>query len=168
MPRRPRVNRRSSNYHEQRSTSLDTLDKAASYLLAMNWSWRRSQTSVSQQLIQMDCVAVALVNNEWLIAQNSHGITDYDVEQMAAELGRQLTYAIVTRGTPNQMHAEMQVLEEIRASGYTGDQISQMNIYVGVSKPCCRNCATLLDRYGIRYHSWHDSQVVNWEQPDMS
>jgi hypothetical protein len=168
MPRGTRVNRRAAGYHQARITQLDTLDKAASYLLAMNWSWRKSQTSVSQKLIQMDCVAVAIVNNEWLIAQNSHGLTDYDVAQMATELGREITYAIVTRGTPNQMHAEMQVLEEIRASGYTNEQIQQLKVYMGVSKPCCRTCAEWLSHYNIGYANWHDSPVVNWEQPDMS
>ncbi len=167
MPRGTAVNRRASGYHEQRLDQLALADRIASFLLAVNWSWRRSPQSVSQKLIQMDCVAVAVLDNEWLIASNSQGLTDYDVELAAEELG-QITYAIVTRGTPNAMHAEMQVLEEIRASGYTGDQIKQLGLYMGVSKPCCRTCAEWLSFYNIGYAGWHDSPVVNWEEPDMS
>lgn len=156
------VNRRNKTYHGMRISEVNNQDKAASYLLAMNYSGRTSQTKVSQSLIQMDCVAVAVVNNEWLIASNSQRLTDDDVQALADELGTQITYALVKRGS-GYMHAEMQVAEEIKASGYDLD-----GVYIGVSKPCCLDCKNVLDTHGMRYIHYHDSTVVNWEAPDLS
>lgn len=156
------VNRRNKTYHGMRISEVSNEDRAASYLLAVNYSGRTSPTKVSQSLIQMDCVAVAVVNNEWLIASNSKKLEDEDVQMLADELGRQITYALVKRGS-SAMHAEMQVVEEIKASGYDMD-----GVYIGVSKPCCLDCKNILDSVGMRYVHYHDSTVVNWEAPDLS
>ncbi|HEX8242783.1 MAG TPA: nucleic acid/nucleotide deaminase domain-containing protein, partial [Longimicrobium sp.] len=150
--------RRTPGYHNARLQSIKDLDKVASFVLASSYSRRTSPTKASQGLIQMDCVAVAVVNGEWLFASNSHRITDEDIEMVADELGQRLIYAIVERGT--HMHAEMQVLEEIRASGH---QIA--DVYVGVSKPCCEQCKKVLDKHGAGYTAYHEDNVVNWEKP---
>lgn len=156
------VNRRAHDYHIRRIGALTQLDKVASYLLALNYSNRASPKKVSQGLIQMDCVAVAVINDEWLIASNSRKLDDNDIILLSEELGIDMTYALISRGD-GQMHAEMQVLEEISASNY-----SAANVQFGVSKPCCKKCAEWLSHYGAKYSAWHDAQVVNWEKPDMS
>lgn len=156
------VNRRASDYHIKRIAALTHLDMVASYLLGLNYSGRASPTKKSQGLIQMDCVAVAVINDEWLIASNSRKINDDDIVMMSQELGFDLTYALIDRGS-GSMHAEMQILEEIKASNY-----GSVNVQFGVSKPCCKRCAEWLSRYGAKYSAWHDAHVVNWEAPDMS
>jgi hypothetical protein len=156
------MNRRQNGYHQLRLQSVAELDKVASYVLAHNYSGRTSQTKVSQGLIQMDCVAVAVVNGEWLFASNTRKLKDEDVNAVADEMGSNLIYAIVERGS-GSMHAEMQVLEEIRASGY-----SIQDVFVGVSKPCCRQCKQVLESNGARFTAWHQDHVVNWEKPDLS
>lgn len=156
------VNRRAPNYHVSRINAISQLDKVASYLLAMNYSERASPTKPSQGLIQMDCVAVAVVNDEWLIASNSRKLEDDDVINLSGELGIDLVYALVKRGSGG-MHAEMQIMEEIAESNY-----SAANVFIGVSKPCCKKCAERLDASRAKYTAWHDSDVVNWEKPDLS
>lgn len=120
MPKalRKRVNRKDKGYHALRRSEINDLDKAASFLLAISYSGRTSQTKASQGLIQMDCVALAVINDEWLVAANSRRLDDWHMEALAQELGFDFTYAIVERGQGG-MHAEMQVLEEIKASSYS-------------------------------------------------
>ncbi|POD80994.1 OTT_1508-like deaminase [Pseudomonas syringae] len=156
------VNRRAAGYHINRINQVVELDKAASYLLARNYSGRTSPTAISQSLIQMDCVAVAVVNNEWLIASNSRKLGDDDAIMLAHELGMDITYALVKRGS-GYMHAEMQILEELAESKY-----QSANVFIGVSKPCCLQCAQSLDQAGSKYTSWHNTSVANWEKPDLS
>ncbi len=156
------MNRRDKGYHQLRLQTVADLDKVASFALAANYSGRASPTKVSQGLIQMDCVAVAVVNGEWLFASNSRKLTDDDINEVADEMGANLIYAIVKRGT-GSMHAEMQVLEEIVASGY-----SIQDVFVGVSKPCCQKCKNVMESKGAKYTAWHQDHVVNWEKPDLS
>jgi len=159
---RKKVNRRDKGYHVLRRSEINDLDKAASYLLAISYSSRTSQTKVSQGLIQMDCVAVAVVNDEWLVAANSRRLEDWHMEALAEEIGHDITYAIVNRGQGG-MHAEMQVLEEIKASN-----CSPSGVHIGVSKPCCFDCKSMLDRVKAVYSHYHTDIVVNWEAPDLS
>ena len=159
---RKKVNRRDPGYHAMRVSEINNLDKAASYLLALSYSSRTSPTPVSQGLIQMDCVAVAVINDEWLVAANSRRLDDWHIEALANEIGYDITYAIVARGGGG-MHAEMQVLEEIRASGY-----SATGVTMGVSKPCCFDCKSVLDQVKAVYSHYHTDTVVNWEPPDLS
>jgi hypothetical protein len=159
---RKKVNRKASDYHAQRLSEITFLDKVASYLLAVSYSERTSPTQVSQSLIQMDCAAVAVINGEWLVATNSRKLTESHMEKMASEYGEDLTYAIVERGTGG-MHAEMQVLEEIKASNY-----SLVGVSIGVSKPCCKKCKDELDKWHACYTHYHEDKVVNWEAPDLS
>ena len=159
---RKQVNRKAVDYHAQRISEMNDLDKAASYLLAISYSSRTSPTKVSQGLIQMDCVAVAVINGEWLVASNTRKLADWHMEKLAAEIDEALTYAIVERGS-GKMHAEMQVLEEIKASNY-----SPKGVLIGVSKPCCRECKGVLDTVSAVYSHYHTDTVVNWEAPDLS
>ncbi|POA33920.1 MULTISPECIES: nucleic acid/nucleotide deaminase domain-containing protein [unclassified Pseudomonas] len=156
------VNRRDKAYHNNRLNSVQQLDKVASYLLGLNYSGYASPTPKSQSLIQMDCVAVAVVNNEWLIASNTQRIGDDEIIRMANELGFDIVYALIKRGN-GHMHAEMQILEELAASKY-----SSANVFIGVSKPCCKKCAEWIVHTGAKYTAHHDSDVVHWEKPDLS
>ncbi|MFB0086497.1 hypothetical protein ABVD24_19280 [Xanthomonas euvesicatoria] len=164
MPKalRKRVNRKDKGYHALRRSEINDLDKAASFLLAISYSGRTSQTKVSQGLIQMDCVALEVINDEWLVAANSRRLDDWHMEELAQELGFDFTYAIVERGQGG-MHAEMQVLEEIKASSY-----SAKGVHMGISKPCCFDCKTTLDTVQALYSHYHTDTVVNWEAPDLS
>lgn len=56
------------------------------------------------------------------------------------------------------MHAEMQLVSQLK-------QENLMTDFIGVSKPCCKQCAEVLDHVHIGYSMWHDSPVVNWENP---
>lgn len=89
MPKalRKRVNRKDKGYHALRRSEINDLDKAASFLLAISYSGRTSQTKASQGLIQMDCVALAVINDEWLVAANSRRLDDWHMEALAQELG---------------------------------------------------------------------------------
>lgn len=162
MTYRKKVNRKSSSYHTQRISEINDLDKAASFLLAISYSARANASKVSQGLIQMDCVAVAVINREWLVASNSRKLNDWHLVELAAEIGQDLTYAIIERGA-GDMHAEMQILEEIRASNY-----SLNGVTIGVSKPCCFKCKSTLDSVSAVYSHYHEDKVVNWEHPDLS
>ncbi len=159
---RKAVNRHASGYHAQRISEMSDLDKAASFLLAISYSEKAAPTKVSQGLIQMDCVAVALVNDEWLVASNSRKLEDWHMEELAKEIDESLKYALVKRGNGG-MHAEMQVLEEIKASNY-----SIAGVRIGVSKPCCAGCKAVLDRERAIYTHSHGDKVANWEAPDLS
>ena len=140
-------------------SSIHELDKIASYLLAVNWSRRRTQTAVSQGLIQMDCIATCYVNGELWIASNTQELTSEDVEALQAELGDIIVY-IVTNGTPKVMHAEMQLLSQL-----VQENVPTKGMYMGVSKPCCDYCRQELNKVGICYTQYHTSEVKNWESP---
>lgn len=158
------VNRRSSDYHGskgKRIMGLKEWDKDASYLLATSYSRRSGSSHKSQSLIQMDCVAVAWVGNTLFAASNSKKLESSDFDALADALGYSFTYANIKRGSGG-MHAEMQVYEEL-AICY--DELSKIVTYIGVSKPCCKQCATFLTTQGMTYAQWHDAKVVNWEAP---
>ena len=153
------TNRHDKNYHAIRLSSIHELDKIASYVLAINWSRRRAQTAASQGLIQMDCVAACYVNGELWIASNSQELTSADIEALQAELGDVIVY-IVTNGTPQVMHAEMQLLSQL-----IQENVSTAGMYMGVSKPCCDYCRHELNKAGINYTQYHTANVKNWESP---
>lgn len=115
MPKalRKRVNRKDKGYHALRRSEINDLDKAASFLLAISYSGRTSQTKASQGLIQMDCVALAVINNEWLVAANSRRLDDWHMEALAQELGFDFTYAIVERGQGG-MHARCRFWKRLK------------------------------------------------------
>ena len=60
------------------------------------------------------------------------------------------------------MHAEMQLIEELREA-YLLDKVT----YIGVSKPCCKYCKQVLNRYHIDYLHYHTDAVQHWEDPEV-
>jgi len=161
------VFRRRRGYHGYtgfRISGLREWDRQASFLLATSYSRRASPSRASQGLIQMDCVAVAWAGNSIYAAANSHALEDEDFIALAEELNTELTYYNIQRGDGG-MHAEMQVVEELYEQGELQDGSVQ---YIGVSKPCCRDCAEFLESVDIEYSQWHGDYVVNWEAPDLS
>lgn len=159
-PMKDFVNRKVTGYHFNRWTTVAELDRIASYVLALSWSRRCSPTPATQSLIQMDCVACVFVEGELWLASNSQAITSDDVTQLQTELGDNIPIYIVKNGKPHKMHAEMQILSQLYQERKQCD-----GNYIGVSKPCCQLCKKFLDEYRINYHSWHGSDVSNWEHP---
>lgn len=154
------VNRRARDYHEQRLIDIQDLDLIASWFLVLSWSRRQSQTPQTQKAIQFDCVACIYVNNELWVAANSQRITADDIAEFKSSTGLDIPIWIVTNGTPNKMHAEMQLVSQLQQEG----KVCIPN-YMGVSKPCCKYCAQVLNQMNINYANWHNSSVTNWEEP---
>lgn len=61
---------------------------------------------------------------------------------------------VFLNNTDKFKHAEMQLLEYLAANSLQPD-----DDLVGVSKPCCRCCSTVLTYYGIRFATWHKAQI---------
>lgn len=152
------VNRRDKDYHRFALQNKTDLDRIASYLLAINYS-RRNLAYSSQNLVQMDCVAVCMTTEGLWVASNSQKITDDDIENLRCELPPEFdNIYIIKNGVPYIMHAEMQLVQELEVSGFRTTAI-------GVSKPCCEECKKVLDEWKIEYSMYHNSHVKNWENP---
>lgn len=110
----------------------------------------------------MDCVAVCMTREGLWVASNSQRITDEDIDILRGvlfpELHHNTDIYIVKNGTSNKMHAEMQLLKELVSESFETYEI-------GVSKPCCEECKRVLDEHGIKYSMYHNSDVINWEDP---
>ncbi|MBP5366074.1 MAG: hypothetical protein J6Y82_09175 [Bacteroidales bacterium] len=123
--------------------------------------------------IQYNCVAVCFVygkiNNELWVASNSQDIKKLDIIRLSRILRKDgfdyppYAIRIVKNGCKNSRHAEIQLLTALRI--WFGDTIGSRDIYIGVSKPCCRNCAFMLDAYAVNYGQYHFDRVKNWELP---
>lgn len=159
------VNRRERSYHTNYVQRLRFEDYVAITLLQTEYSYRSNRG----RMIQFDCVAVCYVNDELWVASNSHRINLWNVCQLASMMRRDGYYIdpnkirIVENGRMNFKHAEMQLLYELER--WFNDALSLQNIYMGVSKPCCRHCKQMLDEYNIGFTQYHHSRVVNWEHP---
>lgn len=154
------VQRRKSGYQQLRLREMSDLDRAASAVLAFNYSRRSSSSPATQGLIQNDCVAVCLVDDEYWIASNSRRLEAEDIDEFAEFLGEDINCWIVINGD-GKMHAEMQLLKELIDAG-----IDTRGMSFGVSKPCCILCARKLYEYGVSYTHYHGDSIVNWEKPD--
>ncbi len=156
-----KINRKNPQYHRVRLNSLQELDRVACFLLAVSYSRRASQTTKSQQFIQIDCVATCMVNGELWVSSNSQSIISEDIDVLLEELqNTNLNVYIVKNGTPNKMHAEMQLLSQLIQEDTYCD-----NNYMGVSKPCCEHCAKMLNQYDINFLHYHTDEIRNWESP---
>lgn len=154
-------------------TSMDPrktneLDKLARSILSVCHSADKQTDFVIQNLIDMNCVAVAIYGNlltglTLLVAKN--GKTTIDPAFVGASLTAELNQfdiknieLIENQKSDRDFHAEMQLVDALSSKGQrpAGDQI-------GVSKPCCIFCAEKLDALGIDYSHYHD-QIVgsNW------
>ena len=158
------VNRRTNeykNYSEKNVSNYSSLDIIAITLLRIAWSRNRDIFN-TQNAVNYDCVAVCLVNGELWLASNNIKITDEDINVLLECMNNDgLPYNgnvwTVTNGS-GHMHAEMQLVSQLK-------QENLMTDFIGVSKPCCKQCAEVLDHVHIGYSMWHDSPVVNWENP---
>ncbi len=159
------INRHDPDYHRATLTRRSDDDLAASILLALNYSRRTKQTSVSQGLIQMDCVALCYCPEGLWVASNTRKISDDDLETLRTFLCDQNIDIYVVVNGSGGMHAEMQLLKEL-LEVYTKGQIQELGLRMGVSKACCGRCADKLREYSISFTEEHDSPVVNWESPD--
>lgn len=157
------ADRRAKDYHQQRLVAVQDLDKAASYLLASNYSYLASPTKSTQGLIHNDCVAVVVIAGKYYMASNFQRLDDGDAANLNGALGcGEIEYQIVVRGKAKFMHAEMQLLEELVKAG-----IDTKGVFMGVSKPCCNYCHKLLNQYGIGHTAYHTDKVENWDAPDL-
>ncbi len=157
------VNRRLSGYHKLAIEIKSNEDFIASAALAIEYSRRTSQTPSTQKMIQFDCVAACFVDgSELWIASNSHSLTQNDVDVLCdvMDLDSSISIYIVVNGIKNDMHAEMQLLKELLDSDMNPNEL-----VFGVSKPCCEQCASMLDTYKVGYTFYHNSTVINWQSP---
>ncbi len=142
-----------------RISGMSDLDRIASHLLATNYSRTASPTAISQSLIQNDCVAVAWYGETLFAASNKRKLAPEDFASLTDYFGP-FRHSIVVRGN-GTMHAEMQLIEEFSWMGSRSTEI-------GVSKPCCKKCAQVLDHLKVKYSQYHTASVVNWEPPKFN
>ena len=156
------VNGRSKSYLNYSKGNYDNfhyLDFIARTIHDIAWSRQKN----NQKLINLDCVAVCVVNDRDLwVASNNISIEDCDIEQLdkiMCEDGLFLYENIyIVHNGNGHMHAEMQLVQELINEGIETK-------YIGVSKPCCKFCANELNEQKIKYSLWHDSRVKQWEAP---
>ena len=106
----------------------------------------------------LNCVAVYKFPDDqrWLVATNGLSL---DVDLLKEEL--QLDFEFRTQGHLSSMHAEMKLLSVLMNDyGYA----SFADIEMGVSKPCCILCATVLDHYNVKYSMFHREETY-WLSP---
>ncbi len=158
------VNRRTrefKDYSPNTSSRYSDLDYIATTLLRIAWS-RKPDSPETQNAVNYDCVAVCVVNGDLWYASNIIQITDEDVNTLLDCMEKDRfpfdgDVYMVSNGK-GHMHAEMKLVSQLIQEGLKTDSI-------GVSKPCCAQCANELSKRGINYSMWHDDSVANWESP---
>lgn len=161
-----RVNRHNrKEYNQIRLEGLSEIraeaDRIACIVLAVAYSRTHGDIPSVQRLIQMGCVAACFVGDAIWLASNNVEILPVDIDNALGNDYNGRTVWIVQNGNGN-MHAEMQLVQELH-----NDSCLYRGVYIGVSKPCCEQCANLLDKLGISYLHWHDDRVVHWESPNL-
>lgn len=144
------------------SESVAEADRIACMVLAVAYSRAYGDTPSVQKLIQMDCVAACFVNRDIWLASNQVGITEEDINNALGDEYNGTTVWVVENGN-GRMHAEMQLVQELQHGGYPC-----RGRYIGVSKPCCDQCAAVLDNLGMNYLHRHKDKVKRWESPQIS
>lgn len=132
----------------------------------------------SEAFYEKDCVAIFLDENSKLYAAaNSHQLREDDINSIVKDFNKEEElfklffgfsgkpmnipeFKIVVEGTMYHMHAEMQLLRYLR-----NRNITPKCSFMGVSKPCCQRCAEELNKYRIKYSTFHNDLVQNWEPP---
>ncbi len=160
------VNRRKRNeYNQIRLQGMmgeyAELDRIACTILAVCYSGQKSQNPKTQNLREMGCVAAIFVGNDIWVAANK-GI-DIGANEINTALGTVYDGAdvYVVKNGDGSMHAEMQLLKELRDSGK-----NPRGMYMGVSKPCCAQCAKELSERGVEFMHEHKDKVKHWESPE--
>lgn len=174
--------RRVVNYDDLSYMFLNDLDRIARYFLAVAYSSVYKPTDTyNQAYIAARTVAVGRSGNKLYIAANglkglgsqrprgdtrriiiavneirigAQGLANALAEEGIGGITN-IIFATNPEGDEDRTyHAEMQLVDIFHEEGVPFD-----GSIIGVSKPCCKNCAQSLDRVGVGYSYWHDQNV---------
>jgi hypothetical protein len=163
--------------------NLNVLDRVARYLLAVAYSSVYKGTDTyNQAYVAARTVAVGLADNTLYVTANTLiglglkaqsnvklkiAVNEMRIAatalaaEMSAERIANLTELVVVLNPlgndDRTYHAEMQLVDVFQEQNlrFEGD-------IIGVSKPCCMQCAGTLDKLGIGYSYWHSENVGHW------
>ena len=167
-------------YHQERISSLSLEDEVASYLLAINWSTGRGGSGGPAKLntkvedfekervrnrqleSHLDCVAVAFVKDRWIFSSNQLDLAFRDIYEVSRSFEQLRGYPwVIVNGHAN-MHAEMKIVTYLM-------QVTKLEelVKIGVSKPCCPDCAKRLTNLNVEYTSRHGVKAKDsrWQEP---
>lgn len=160
---------------EQHYEDLNGLDRIARTVLALVHSAYSSQKAkdqhhdfVLQNIVSMNTVAAAASGDKLYLAANGVDLLGA-ATAIANALGNEgvsFTPVIVTGTTwkDKDFHAEMQLVSYLANNGLMPNGLT-----IGVSKPCCLQCAERLDSLGLSYSLWHDEEVgKRWKAPSVT
>lgn len=103
----------------------------------------------------LSCVALgALADGRYLITTNG-----FVPDTQACAKKFKCDFIYLSQSHLSDMHAEMKLLSTV----YNGDFKLSRNA-IGVSKPCCALCASVLDSFKIEYTLWH-MEATFWLSP---
>ncbi|HVT92924.1 MAG TPA: hypothetical protein VHD76_08775 [Bryobacteraceae bacterium] len=162
-----------STLHSAWHEKLTNADRLASTILATIYS--HSRAAASQSKIGFDCVAVGIVGlsseSTFYVAVNgislSHLTSNEEIRLSIINVMKEgcLSGVIVPVDCPSQgMHAEMQILHYLSARGF---DVPKCSVVMGVSKPCCFQCATILRHSNVAFSLYHTDKVENWDAPTL-
>ncbi len=135
------------------------LDRIANSLLSVCYSGQKSQSHQTQNLREMCCVAAIFVDEDIWVAANGVNISADEIHTVLGTNYEGADVYVVMNGN-GSMHAEMQLLKEVIECGR-----DPRGMYMGVSKPCCAQCAKELNKYGVEFMHDHKDKVKHWESP---
>lgn len=151
--------------------SLNESDKIARLLMSMIWSSQFDpQDFLKQNLIGQGTLAVATTADTLYVAGNDcfpnvtwEALRTFVKDALARE--KVAFKNIVFVKNPNgfgdrSFHAEAQLVWYLHKNNILTKEI-------GVSKPCCQNCALMLDRVGLAYSYWHEEEPPKWVDPKV-
>jgi OTT_1508-like deaminase len=141
-------------YASVKFDKLNEFDLIARYILSLLYSRGNPKGKTDflyQQLVGMPTVAVASSNGVLYIACDKIEITREGIKSVLESTGY-IDFSIIKNDkTNNKLHAEMKLLSKIN-HGIDGK-------FMGVSKPCCAQCADFLENQGIDYLYWNSQNV---------
>jgi len=171
-------------------TRLNYLDRAARYLLAVAYSSvYRGTDTYNQAYVAARTVAVGLHDNVLYVTANDLiglglkpqkptpgvryriavneiriGARALEAEMRAEDLPQLRGITVIAQETESRTyHAEMQLVDH-----FSEEKMRFEGDVIGVSKPCCAQCATRLDALKIAYSYWHDQNVGRDWQPSKA
>ncbi|GJJ03231.1 hypothetical protein RugamoR64_37690 [Duganella rhizosphaerae] len=161
---------------------LNSLDIVARHILAYKFTIVHNEEAgnrvdpVLHSLRDRETVACVMVNDGHLLVAHNFKFRDADtnripfelataktVEAMKAEGLRIKTYAAVPfyiAKRKKDFHAEMQLLEYV-----SDNAMSIQGGVIGVSKPCCDDCARTLTSMGIDFSFRAGVAIGDWQPP---
>lgn len=139
---------------------LNDFDGIARYILALVYSASDKGTKTEflhQQLIGIPTVAVACSGGVLHIAHDIVKIDIGQIKDILESINYKKIELIKNNNTNKKLHAEMKILKVL------GVNLDRK--LMGVSKPCCTQCADFLELQGIDYSYWHSHPVGHWTPP---